>query len=177
MSASSLLSSSARATTADESRFRLDYPLAPARGVRVVALDPAAESMVRRVADLLWDTARFLVVDDTRRAGDGDGDGDGACGGVGAGFGLRKLDGSATALGLELVDVDVTIMVASTDSAATAAATIGAACGVRAIMTAGIVIGNDWTQATVSVLRPYARVLMVSADEGDLIALLTAVRA
>lgn len=173
MSASSLLSSSARATTADESRFRLDYPLAPARGVRVVALDPAAESMVRRVADLLWDTARFLVVDDTRRAGDGDG----ACGGVGAGFGLRKLDGSATALGLELVDVDVTIMVASTDSAATAAATIGAACGVRAIMTAGIVIGNDWTQATVSVLRPYARVLMVSADEGDLIALLTAVRA
>jgi hypothetical protein len=171
MSATSLLSSSARATTADESRFRLDYPLAPARAVRVVALGPAAETMVRRVADLPWDTARFLVVADSRTDGDGGSNADKAD------FGLRKLDGSATALGLELVDVDVTIMVASTDSAATAAATIGAACGVRAIMTAGIVIGNDWTQATVSVLRPYARVLMVSADEGDLIALLTAVRA
>jgi hypothetical protein len=173
MSASSLLSSSARATTADESRFRLDYPLAPARAVRVVALGPAAASMVRRVADLPWDTARFLVVDDTRPADDAGR----ASNADAADFGLHKLDGSATSLGLELVDVDVTIMVASTDSAAAAAATIGAACSVRAIMTAGIVIGNDWTQTTVTVLRPFARVLMVSADEDDLIALLTAVRA
>jgi hypothetical protein len=165
MSASSLLSSSARATTADESRFRLDYPLAPARAVRVIALDPAAEAMVRLVAKLPWDSARFLVAAGSQLPGEG---GD---------FSVRKLDGSATSLALELFDVDVAIMVATTDSAAAAAATIGAACSERAIMTAGIVIGDGRTQATVSVLRPFARVLMVSADESDLIALLTAVRA
>jgi hypothetical protein len=171
MSASSLLSSSARATTAAESRFRIDYPLAPARAVRVVALDPAAEAMVRLVAELPWDSARFLVAAGTQPAGEGDADGEESD------FSVRKLDGSATSLALELFDVDVAVMVATTDSAAAAAATIGAACSKRAIMTAGIVIGNGQTQATVSVLRPFARVLMVSADESDLIALLTAVRA
>jgi hypothetical protein len=173
MSATSLLSNSARATTAEESRFRLDYPLAPARAVRVVALDRAAEEMVRRVAALPWDTARFLIAADSAPVGDGVSNSTGDK----AGLGLRGLDGTATSLDLELVDVDVVIMVATTGSAAAAAATIGAACSARTIMTAGIVLGNDWTQATVAVLRPFARVLMVSADEGDLTALLTAVRA
>ena len=51
------------------------------------------------------------------------------------------------------------LQLATADSTAAAAATIGAACSKRAIMTAGIVIGNGQNQATVSVLRPFARVL------------------
>ena len=169
MNSPMLLSSSARATTAAEARFRLDYPLAPARGARVVALDSGAEPIVRRVAELPWDTARFFVSEISQSSADFDG------GPVEVD--LRRLDGSTTPLSTELAGADVTIMIATTDVGAEAAAIIGAACTVRGIMTAGIVLGDADTYLAVSALRPYARVLIVSTDENDLDALLTAVRA
>ena len=89
---------------------------------------------------------------------------------------FRGFDGAVASLNDELVDVDSTIMVASSDYGSEAAATIAAACAVRGIMTAGLVLGEN-TELTVSVLRPYAQVLLVPADESDLEALLMALRA
>jgi hypothetical protein len=69
-------------------------------------------------------------------------------------------------------------MVATTGSDAAAATIIGAACTVRGIMTAGLVIGErELVGATVAAVRPHARVLMVSSDERDVIDVLTALRA
>jgi hypothetical protein len=69
-------------------------------------------------------------------------------------------------------------MVATTAADAAAATIIGAACTVRAIMTAGLVIGEQTQIATaVAALRPHARVLMVTGDERDIVDLLTALRA
>jgi hypothetical protein len=169
MNRATLLSSSAQATTAAEARFRLDYPLAPARAARVIALDPGAEVIVRRTAELPWDTAQFFVSQISRTSDDFEA--------TLVEVDLRRLDGSTTPLSAELVGVDAVVMIATMDSGAEAAATIGAACTVRSIMTAGIVHGDDDTLLTVSALRPYARVLMVSNDENDLSALLTAIRA
>ncbi len=78
----------------------------------------------------------------------------------------------------ELEDADVVVMVATTDADAAAATIIGAACTVRAIMTAGLVIGDPARiDRAVAALRPHARVLMVTSDERDVIDLLTALRA
>ena len=69
-------------------------------------------------------------------------------------------------------------MVATTEADGAAATTIGEACTVRAIMTAGLVIGEPQPSATtVAALRPHARVLLVSGDEHDVVELLTALRA
>lgn len=91
---------------------------------------------------------------------------------------LRSTDGASSNLLAELGEADVVIMVTTTEADAGAATIIGAACTVRAIMTAGLVIGKpSLIGAAVAGLRPHARVLMVSADERDVIDLLTALRA
>lgn len=168
MSSWTLQSDSARATAASEGRFRINYPLAPARAVRVIALDSDAEAIVRRVSMLPWSTASFYLAETFWNK-------TGLEGGPVEVI-LHRLDGSATSLNEELTGVDSTVMVATSDAGTEAAATIGAACAVRGIITAGLVFGEENPQ-TVSALRPYARVLVVSRDESDLETVLTAMRA
>ena len=78
----------------------------------------------------------------------------------------------------ELPDADVAIMVGTADADGDAASAIARACSERGIMTAGLILGDriDVT-AAVSALRPYARNLMVTDDEDDVAAVLTALRA
>lgn len=54
-----MLSSCARAATAEELRYRIDRPIRPRRGARVVALDEDAARVVRDVAAQTWNAARF----------------------------------------------------------------------------------------------------------------------
>jgi hypothetical protein len=69
-------------------------------------------------------------------------------------------------------------MVAATGEGSAAAATIGAACHVRGIMTAGLVLTpGRLTSDALMALRPYARILLVPAEEDDLLELLQAIRA
>ena len=78
----------------------------------------------------------------------------------------------------ELADADVAIMVGTADADGDAAAEIGRACSERGIMAAGIILGERADVAdAVAVLRPYARNLMVTEDEDDVAAVLTALRA
>ena len=67
-------------------------------------------------------------------------------------------------------------MVATQDSGADCAYAIGKACWER-VATAGLVLGDgSRTLGAVAVLRPHARVLLPTADESDLVELLTALR-
>jgi hypothetical protein len=142
-----LASSCARAATAEEARFRIDRPIG-GRSALVVALDGEAAAVVDRVAELPWHGARFF------RSPDG-------------------LD-----LEQELADVDVAIMIATADADGDAAETIASACAERGIMTSGLILGEQLdVAAAVSALRPYARNLMVTEDEEDIAAVLTALRA
>jgi hypothetical protein len=157
------LSESARAASAEEARYRITVPLAPARGARVIALDPRAAAVARRVADGPWAAARFHTCDT-------------APGGTGE-LPVRDLDGTASALSDLLTGTDVVVVLATDDSGHAQAAAIGRSCGERGIMTAGLVLGDGFeAQDAVAALRPYARVLLLSADESDLRELLTALR-
>lgn len=157
-----LHNSCARAATAAEARYRIDAPIAPARGARVIALDGGAAVVASRVAGQSWSNARFF-----------------ACEGSEAdGLRLQGIGGSRADLAEQLVDADVVVMVATEDAGAGCAYAIGKACWERSIMTAGIVLGDGYEAAdAVAALRPHARVLLPSADETDVVELLTALRA
>jgi hypothetical protein len=162
-------SSCVRATSAAEMRYRIDRPIRGRRGARIIGLDHGADAIVRRIADEPWGHARFFslvgpVEDVVDRGSDS--------------VALRGTDGAESNLLAELEEADVVIMVATTETDSAAATIIGAACTVRAIMTAGLVIGKrTQVSATVTAIRPHARVLMVSADEHDVVDLLSALRA
>ena len=156
---SALVSSCARAATAEESAYRIDYPLAAARNTRVIALDPEAERVVREAAALDWGQAAFYVVSDP-------------------GHDLVGMDGANMPLAGELEGSNTVVMVSTTGANAEAAATIGAACKVRGIMTAGLVVTpGEITSDALFTLRPYARILLVPAEDDDLVELLRAIRA
>jgi hypothetical protein len=162
-------SSCARATTAAEMRYRIDRPIRGRQGARIIALDTGANAIVERIAGLRWGSARFYEL--AAQVGE-------VGGGGSESVALRGVDGGQSNLLGVLDDADVVVMVATTGTDAAAATIIGAACTVRAIMTAGLVIGEpDVVASTVAAIRPHARVLMVSGDEHDVIDVLTALRA
>ncbi|MFN3004832.1 3-methyl-2-oxobutanoate hydroxymethyltransferase [Mycolicibacterium wolinskyi] len=169
MSRPILGSSCARAASAAEMRYRIDRPIRGRNGARIIGLDAGADAIVERIAHEPWGHARFLSL--AERVGDvGDRGSESVS--------LRDTAGDVSSLLVELEDADVVIMVATTDADTAAATIVGAACTVRAIMTAALVIGDrERIGATVATLRPHARVLMVSGDERDVVDLLTALRA
>ena len=162
-------SSCTRATTAAEMRYRIDRPIRGRRGARILGRVTGADAIIDRVSHQSGGHARVFSL--TEPVGDvGDGGSESVT--------LRDADGAVSSLLAELEEADVVIMVATTESDAAAATVIGAACTVRGIMTAGLVIGErSLVGATVASVRPHARVLMVSGDERDVIDVLTALRA
>jgi hypothetical protein len=160
-------SESARAASASEARYRINAPIAPARNARVIALDPRAAAVARSIADGPWAAAGFYTCDVTPAVG----------GRPEGGVALRGLDGTTTAFADVLTETDVVVVLATDDSGHAQAAAIGKGCGERGIMTAGLVLGDGFeAEDAVAALRPYARVLLLSADESDVFELLTALR-
>jgi hypothetical protein len=164
-------SSCARATTAAEMRYRIDRPIRGRWGARIIALDAHAGEIVARIAENDWGSARFHTLA-APVVGDGGSESVtlSPVGPIANGHHPTLLD--------ELEEADVVVMVATTGTDRSAATIIGAACTVRAIMTAGLVIGDYVEVAeTVAAIRPHARVIMVSGDEHDVVDVLMALRA
>jgi hypothetical protein len=162
-------SESSRAASASEARYRITAPIAPARNARVIALDPRAAAVARRIADGPWAAASFYTCEVAPGAGGDDGPEGGVL--------LRGLDGTTAALADVLTGTDVVVVIATDDSGRAQAAAIGKGCGARAIQTAGLVLGDGFeAEDAVAALRPYARVLLLSADESDVFELLRALR-
>ena len=142
-----LANSCASAATAEEARFRIDREIA-GRKALIVALDGDAAEVVDRVAERPWGAARFYRTPD--------------------------VDAVVT----ELEDADVVIMVATAEADGAAASALARLCSERGIMLAGLILGAQFDVAeAVSALRPYARNLMVTEDDDDVAAVLTALRA
>ena len=163
----SLLSSCARAATAAEARYRIDRPIAPSRAGRIVALDDGAAAVLARTAKLEWAHARFYVCESAGAEADS--------------VMLRTIEGLPATLADELASASVVVMVATGDSGADCAYALGKACWERGIQTAGLVLGDGTSEGTaasaaVAALRPHARVLLPSADETDVVDLLSALR-
>ena len=170
-----MLSESARMTTAEEARFRVDYPNSKPRAVKVIALDQPSETVVKRLALGTWQRAVFL----TALKFDG-----GPRGGAGWSMHawLSDLAGRTKDLVDEVASADLVVMVASAGTGAEAAAVIGEACAVRKVMTTALIIDSKSRSdaelsRTLAALRPHASMLVIAHDDEYIEAMLAALRA
>lgn len=182
-----LLNSCHWAATASEAKFRIEGREQVRRATRVIALDDGAVELIERIAGLdSWSGAHFLVYEHetssllAEEAGltveavlAGNGSPDAV---------LKTVSGQEARLNAELDGADVVLMVATADAGADGAAMIGAACARGGVMTAGLIVTDRASSSssvdhTVSMLRPYAMVLLISQDADDLPELLVALRA
>jgi hypothetical protein len=168
-------SESARMSSAAEVRFRVDYPNSRPRAVKVVALDPASERVVKRAAARGWRAASFFASLNFEAAPGG-----------GEGWSMRAwlsdLAGRTKALVEEVAAADLVVMVASAGTPAQAAAVIGEACAARKVMTTALVVGgercsDEELSRTLAALRPYASMLVIATGEEYIEEMLAALRA
>ena len=148
-----MLSESARMASAAEARFRVQAPNSLPRAIKVIALDRAAEAVVRRLAAGGWQHASFFSAADS---------GDAA---------ISDLTGHPRTLEQEIGDADLVVMIAAPGGNAAAAALIGRACSDRRVMTTGCLVCASAARATdaartLAQLRPWS-LMVVTANSDD----------
>ena len=170
-----MTSESARATTAAEARFRIEAPNSQPRTVKVVALDPPSEAVVKRLVGRSWNRASFLTASAFAAAPHS-----------GEAFSMQgwlsDLAGRTRDLMDEVATADLMVMIAGAGHDAQAAALIGEACAARRVMTTGLVLGGGTASElaasrTLAALRPHAMMLVVASGEDYVEDMLTALRA
>ena len=164
-----MLSECARAATAEEARFRVDYPNSAPRRIKIIALDRPAERLVRRLAQESWNSATFRT---TAAAGTSHSVRDW----------LGTLAGEAKNLLDQISSADLVVTVSTAGESADDAAIIADACDIHRVMMTSLVI--DRASATEPVLlgtmmplRAHAAMLVVATGEDYVEAMLTALRA
>jgi len=161
-----LLNSCARAATAEEARYRIQGPPTDANAV-VIALDSGAVPLLREAAAQRRSGTRFVAFTGEAAGSNGSG---------GASPVVTDLEQQAGPLDQYLAGADVAVLVATSNAAG--AAVVGEACRRRSTMTAAIIMGDGRdSDGAVAALRPYARVMIVSKDPGDVGEILSALRA
>lgn len=169
-----MLSESARMTTAEEARYRIDYPNSKPRATKVIALDPPSEAVVKRLAQGQWQQASFftsLKFDPPRGGEDWS-----------MKAWLSDLAGRTKDLIDEVAAADLVVMVASAGTRPKAAGVIAEACGVRKVMTTALIIGGEESSdeemsRTLAALRPYASMLVIASNDDYIEEMLVALRA
>jgi hypothetical protein len=170
-------SESARATTAAESGFRINYPNSKPRAVKVVALDDASRPLVDEVAKLPWSRAAFftsLSFHGTAPAPRAESESVQAW--------LRDIAGHTKNLIEEIDSADLVVMVCKAGSDAQAGLLIGEACAVRNVTTIGLILQDEAstdeeTSHTLKNMRPFASMLVIATGREYVEAMLTALRA
>jgi hypothetical protein len=169
-----MLSESARMSTAAEARFRIDAPNSKPRHVKVIALDPASEALVKRLAERQWNTASFFTASAFAGAPPG------------RGFSMQgwlsDLAGRTKDLIDEVNGADLVVMVATAGESAQAAALIGEACSLKRVNTTGLILGgasatDEMLSKTLSQLRPWSLMLVIANGEDYIEDMLIALRA
>jgi hypothetical protein len=169
-----MLSECARTTTAQEARFRVDYPNSKPRSVKVIALDPPSERVVKRIARSPWNSAAFftsLSQQDAPRAGNA----------MSVTRWLGDLAGRTKDLVDEIASADLVVIVAAAGENADAASVIGEACGVKRVMLTALILGggasDEALSHTLAYLRPFASMLVIASAEEYIADMLAALRA
>ncbi|POF34522.1 hypothetical protein [Roseibium marinum] len=168
-----LLGSCARAATAEEARFRVQYPNSRTRSSRIFALDAGAAEAMYAITEDPWNGAHFLTLVDrgpvdpaTTDARD---------------LPLAHPDGTSADLTEETDGADVVVLLATSGDNEGAAEVIAREAFHRHIMCAGLALGSGKSDASVdrvvNSMRRFATVLVVARDNDYIPAMLTALRA
>lgn len=172
-----MISQSAKATTAAESRFRVNRPNSKGRSSLVLGLEKSSMPMLSALSDLQWNGARFRNV--VQGA-----DVDAVATGLNVGpddLVLQAPNGDVSRLTDELANTDVVVMFARSGDSAQTAAIVGRASFSRNVMTAGFVLDEhgdrEALERTLSAVRPFVISLVIGTDEESLGETLSAIRA
>ena len=166
-----LLSESARVTTAQEARFRIQTPNSKPRAVKVIALDSEAARLVDEISKQPWNGAAFFKSLSFEQSG-----------GDNVKAWLNDLAGHTSDLVGEVANADCVVVIAGAGEDAASVSVIAELCNhYHKTLVALVVPQGSYDQDTVDrslkALRPHAKML-VSAHERDYIeAMLTALRA
>jgi hypothetical protein len=165
-----MLSESARMSSAAEARFRVQAPNSRPRTIKVVALDQASESVVRRLAEDSWQHATFFRI----AAGSGTPDASVRT--------LTDLSGHAMSVEAEVRSADLVIMIAAPGGQAAAASLIGEACSQQRVMTTTLIVGNgaapdEALSKTLAQVRPWSLMLVIAGTDEYISDMLAALRA
>ncbi len=160
-----MASESARMSSAAEARFRVQTPNSRPRATKVIALDAAADAVVRRLASAGREHAAFFT--------------------TGLDHGsvvIQDLSGHAHDLAEGVDDADLVVMLAGSGGHADAASFIGEACSRRSIMTTALVVGADSASdrelsKTLAQLRPWSLMVVLAKGDQYIDDMLTALRA
>lgn len=168
-------SESARMSSAAEAKFRIDRPNSQPRAVKVIALDPASEAVVKELAAVPWQRASFLTA--SAFAGAPPRGGRFSMGGW-----LNDLAGRTKDLVDEVNSADLVVMVATAGENAAAAALIGEACNLKHVMTTALILGgpaasDQMLSKMLAQLRPHAMMLVIASADEYVRDMLTALRA
>src|SRR5262249_41044935 len=153
-------SESARASSAAESRFRIDAPNARPRTVKVVALDRPSEALVARLAQERWNGASFLTASAFSAAPQADGR-------FSMNAWLSELSGRTRQLLDEIGSADQVVMIACAGEDVPVAAIIGEACCLKRVTTTALIIGSSSASdqalsRPLAQVRPWALMLVVA---------------
>ncbi|MBO0763894.1 MAG: hypothetical protein J2P50_04810 [Hyphomicrobiaceae bacterium] len=168
-------SESTRASSAAESRYRIDAPNFRPRTVKVVALDRPSEVLAARLEQDHWDGAMFLTASAFSARPP-----------VGASFSvqawLSDLSGRTRHLLEEIAGADQVVMIACAGQSVPAAGIIGEACSLKRVATTALIIGGDAASdaalsRTLAQLRPWALMLVVAGSDAYVADMLRALRA
>jgi hypothetical protein len=166
-------SESARMSSAAEARFRVQAPNSTPRAITVIACDSVGDAVVRRLAGQGWTRATFLTAESSEAN---------TVQSPVPHEGLSDMAGRPRSIADEVEAADLVIMVAGPGGRAHAAPRIGHACGLRHVMTTGLVVGvasapQAALSQTLAQLRPWS-LMVVLANNDDYIAdMMTALRA
>lgn len=168
-----MASACARAATAAELRYRVQYPNSLARNVRIFALDASAAEAMYGITEDPWNGAHFLTLAATGPIDPETTDA--------SELPLSHSDGTTADFGEEIRDADIVVLLATSGTVEGAAEVIARECYVRNIMCAGLALGRGRAQSeldgVVNAMRRFTRVLVVAEDEDYIPAMLTALRA
>jgi hypothetical protein len=161
-----------------EARFRVQTPNSTPRVSRVIALDPAGEAVVQRLARGGWEHATFLTAAIPAAGGSTQQDPPGASHAIA----LRDLGGRLRSVDDEVDTADLVILVAGPGGQAQAASLIGEACSRRRVMTTGLIVGVTSASGralseTLAQVRPWSLMVVMANSDHYIDDMLAALRA
>jgi hypothetical protein len=170
-----MLSESARMTTAEQAKFRINAPNSRPRAIKVIALDKRSEEVVKKLAKAKWNKASFFAsvhFDSPPQAG--------------ADWSMKAWLNDIAGRTIKMMDeintADLVVMVATAGQKAEAASVIGEACAAKRVQTTAMILDRKTASDaalsdTLLHLRPYASMLVVADDEDYIENMLIALRA
>ena len=165
-----MLSESARATRASESRYRIDAPNAAPRTVKVIALDAGSERVLRKLAQGGWKNATFLRAPQGPSAS------------LPVGGWLAGLAGETMNLIEEIASANVVVTLSTAGENSEMAGVVAEACRAQGKLLTALILDADGASEaallkTLVPLRPHASMLVVASGEDYVEGMLTALRA